>query len=188
MSGLEVVGAVVGVSSLGLQLASTIQTYVESAMDASYRFSELASEISATASIVRQIYNLLEDDKAANGAEPGGARAVLSDDGQWKIQSLLRRCETVYKAVVRVLVSAAAPPSGRTRTLLTNVGIDDLTVVKLHRVATKAQWPWLEPRIKACNDQLAALKVDLLLHLQVASLAKIQMGYVPARRLPASRS
>lgn len=209
---MEAVGLAVGVVSLGLELSTKLQTYIEGVKGAKESLTELSVDVSSTASTLKQLANVIEADKAVNrqetlatastlGADPeragatnddqstdypvpkkdtSGANSVLTEEAQWEIESLARRCETVYYAIIRVLVSATSPSGkGGRRALSANiVGIGDLTASRIRKLGQKLVWPWLEPRLKACQQQLGGLKLSLLLRLQVATLAAIQMRYV----------
>ncbi|KAM0325503.1 hypothetical protein ACHAQA_007490 [Verticillium albo-atrum] len=210
---MEVVGLAVGVVGLGLDLSTRLQTYIEGVKDAGDRLSELASDVSATASTVQQLASLLEDDRTAvvAGKQPQAAVGVqdshnqpsgepdeesiesrlplpnlqllFTDEGRWATEAALRRCKKTYDAIVTILVSATADSAGRTQALLSNVGLSDLTAAKLARLKTKAKWPWLEPRVKACLKQLKAVKLDLLLNLHIANLAKHKLSHQSQPRI-----
>ena len=89
-----------------------------------------------------------------------------------EIEATLRRCSQAYNVLVSVLVSATSESFSRTQKALATAGLGDLTAARLARLTSRVKWPWLEPRIKACQKQLKAVKVDLLLNLHIASLAK----------------
>lgn len=178
---MEAAGLAVGVVSLGLDLATRLQTYIEAVRDAGDRLSELSADVSATASIVRQIADLLSAHQQKPDYHACSAPSqppILTARGVSDIEAQLRRCDKAYKVIIDILIRATSgavnPPA-----FATAVGLSDLTASKLGKLASRAKWPWLEPRIKACQKQLKSIKVDLLLSLQIASLARHRLGYKP---------
>lgn len=205
---MEAAGLAVGVVSLGLDLATRLQAYIEGVQGAAYRLNEITADVSATASIVRQLADLLEADKdalpqpqrkvdtpsigsasdsdatvfgAPSPVAPASQRQqqhpVFSAKGIVEIEAVLRRCDQAYRVLVRVLVSATSESFSRTQKVLASAGLGDLTAARLARLTSRAKWPWLEPRIKACQKQLKSIKVDLLLSLHIASLARHRNRY-----------
>jgi len=199
---MEAAGLAVGVVSLGLDLATRLQAYIEGVQGAGDHLRDVAGDVSATASIVRQLADLLEADKATAAlplpkqhqsdtrsvqssqesdstvfgpSSPLPApkqQPVFSEKGLVEIEAALRRCDQAYGVLVRVLVSATSESFTRTQKVFANAGLSDLTASRLARLTSRAKWPWLEPRIRACQKQLKSIKVDLLLSLHIASLAK----------------
>ncbi|KAJ3459757.1 hypothetical protein MRS44_015830 [Fusarium solani] len=161
---MEAAGLAVGVVDLGLQLATTLQTYVEGVAGAEDRLRELSFDVASTASTLKQLEDMLNADKAV---------------GRHDIYSLSRRCEKVYQGIVRVIVGASAPPSTKGKAIARNVGLSDLTATRLAHFGWNMKWPWVEPRVKACQEELRWLKMDLLLHLQVATVARIHLQQSP---------
>lgn len=197
---MEAAGLAVGVVSLGLDLATRLQIYIDGVKGAGDRVSELTANVSATASVVQQLAALVEADaqekrpknksnlqKCEDGTGPEplveeSHGSIFTSEGVYQIEALLRRCDRIYKAIVTLIGSATTDGFLGTRTLLTGVGVGDLTARRLARLKTKALWPWLEPRVQTCVKQLEAVKVDLLLNLQIASLAQCRIGWVPLGR------
>lgn len=80
---MEAVGLAAGIVSLGLDLGTRLHTYVEGVKGAGTLLSALAADVSATASIVRQLADLL--------SAPSSAR-LFTPEGTADIESVLRRC------------------------------------------------------------------------------------------------
>lgn len=176
---MEAAGLAVGVVGLGLQLATTLQTYVEGVAGAENRLRELSFDVASTASTLKQLQDMLDADNAAiENTSPGQSAdsvTIFTDQGRRDIYSLSRRCEKVYQGILRVIVGASAPPSATGKSIARNVGLSDLTATRLVQFSRDLKWPWVEPRVKVCQEELRWLKMDLLLHLQVATVARIHL-------------
>ncbi|KAM0426058.1 hypothetical protein ACHAPT_008689 [Fusarium lateritium] len=176
---MEAAGLAIGVVGLGLQLATTLQTYVEGVAGAEDRLRELSFDVASTASTLKQLEDMLDADKAVventNSDQTVDSVTIFTDQGRRDIYSLSRRCEKVYQGIVRVILNVSAPPSARSKAIAANVGISDLTATRLMQFGRSLKWPWVEPRVKACQEELRWLKMDLLLHLQVATVARIHL-------------
>ena len=176
---MEAAGLAVGVVGLGLQLATTLQTYVEGVAGAEDRLRELSFDVASPASTLKQLEDMLDADKAVveNTSSDQGSTGttIFTDQGRHDIYSLSRRCEKVYQGIVRVIVGASAPPSAKGKAIARNVGLSDLTATRLAHFGRNMKWPWVEPRVKACQEELRWLKMGLLLHLQVATVARIHL-------------
>lgn len=164
---MEAVGLAAGIVSLGLDLGTRLQTYVEGVKGAGDRLSAIAADVSATASIVRQLADLLTE---------ADSLGLFTDQGVSDIDAILRRCRRAYGVIVDVLLGVTKGASSRTHAVLTVAGLSELTAARLARLSSRARWPWLEPRVKACQTELRAVKMDLLLVLHVAGLARHRMS------------
>ncbi|UPL00438.1 hypothetical protein LCI18_011372 [Fusarium solani-melongenae] len=180
---MEAAGLAVGVVALGLQLATTLQTYAEGVAGAEDRLRELSFDVASTASTLKQLRDMLDADNAVVEKTSPGQSAdpvtIFTDQGRRDIYSLSRRCEKVYQGILRVIVGASAPPSATGKSIARNVGLSDLTATRLIQFSRDLKWPWVEPRVKACQEELRWLKVDLLLHLQVATVARTHLQQSP---------
>ena len=158
---MEAVGLAAGVVSLGLDLSTRLHTYVEGVKGFADRLSAVAAAVSATASIVRQLADLL---------------GLFTAQGVADIEAVLRRCRHAYGVIVDILLGVSTGASTRTHTILTAAGLSELSAARLSRLSSRARWPWLEPRLNACLLELETIKMDLLLSLHVAALAKHRMA------------
>ncbi|KAF4976449.1 hypothetical protein FZEAL_6887 [Fusarium zealandicum] len=182
---MEAAGLAVGVVGFGLQLATTLQVYIEGVAGVDDRLRELSFDVASTASTLKQLQDMLEADKAAVAANESAALdqnnndtqnpTIFAAEGIRDIQSLSRRAEKVYKGIIRIIVRASSPASSRSKEFATNIGMSDLSVTRLTQLGRDLKWPWLEPRVKKCQDELRWLKMDLLLHLSIAALAKSRL-------------
>ncbi|ROT37797.1 hypothetical protein SODALDRAFT_324298 [Sodiomyces alkalinus F11] len=176
---METAGLIVGVVSFGLQLATTLQTYVEVVAGAADRIEALTADVGSTASALKQLQDILDADKAAEEAARA-AVTVFKEQGRRDIESLAFRCEKTYRAIIHVIVSATAPPSERRRIIVAKLGISDITFARLAELGRNLKWPWVEPRVKACQEELRWLRMSLVLHLQIGTLARYQLGVANA--------
>ncbi|RSL55632.1 hypothetical protein CEP53_007023 [Fusarium sp. AF-6] len=180
---MEATGLAVGVVGLGLQLATTLQTYVEGVAGTEDRLRELSFDVASTASTLKQLEDMLDADKAAaentSINQASDSVTVFTDQGRRDVYLLSRRCEKVYQGILAVMVSASSPPSAKVKAIAANVGLSDLTTTRLAQFGRALKWPLIESRVKTCLEELRWLKMDLLLHLQVATVARIQLKGSP---------
>ncbi|KAJ4324573.1 hypothetical protein N0V84_003852 [Fusarium piperis] len=173
---MEAASLAVGVVALGLQLATTLQTYVEGVAGAEDRLRELSFDVASTASTLKQLMDMLDADKVvAENRQGPHSVPIFTDQGRRDIYSLSRRCEKVYQGILLVIVGASAPPSAKGKAIASNIGLSGLTVTRLAQFGRDLKWPLVEPRVKACQEELRWLKMDLLLHLQVATIARVAL-------------
>ncbi|KAK8045371.1 hypothetical protein PG993_005395 [Apiospora rasikravindrae] len=164
---LGAAGSIVGIVAFGLKLATTLQTYVETVADAEQTLQDIAFEVSTTASALKQLQDLIEADALATQEN---RLPVLNANGKREIESLGRKCETVYQAIVHLLVkSNGADVEGH---LAKSTSIADLEALKTKTLFGKLKWPWVEKKIKKHQGELRWLKMSLLLHIQIAQLAQ----------------
>ncbi|RSL78144.1 hypothetical protein CEP51_008463 [Fusarium floridanum] len=176
---MEAAGLAVGVVGLGLQLATTLQTYVEGVAGTEDRLRELSFDVASTASTLKQLEDMLDADKAAaentSINQASDSVTIFTDQGRRDVYLLSRRCEKVYQGILAVIVSASSPPSAKVKAIAANVGLSDLTTTRLAQFVRALKWPLIESRVKTCLEELRWLKMDLLLHLQVATIARVQL-------------
>lgn len=160
-------GSILGVAAFGLQLSTSIHTYVEAVWEAKDRLRDVAIDINSTASTLRQLQCLIDADEAQT-------IKVFRDDGLDEINNLATSCGKVYSLIVILLTKAGTPKKGGK---VSAESIDPLAL-KTSVLTRHMQWSWLAPRIKRCQGQLRLFKTKLLLNLQLAQLARNQLGYV----------
>jgi len=169
--------SIVEVIDFGLQLATILQSYIETSRDAKDGLLEVVSDVNSTASTLKQLQDLLKaDDTTQNVLE----KQVFTTEGRQAIKTMTTQCRRLQTTLV-VLLSKAGPTSGKgkgkgkRKTTFSSVGNKMLQVSSLTR---DLNWDWLEQRIGRCQEQFNWLKIRLLLTLQLASLARFQIGYV----------
>ncbi|KAI1876006.1 uncharacterized protein JN550_001502 [Neoarthrinium moseri] len=166
---LGAAGSIVGIVSFGLQFATSLQTYLEAVAGAEESMQDIAFDINATASALKQLHDLIEADKAATGNET----RILNSKGVEEVLRLSAQCEKVYTLTMGLIAKAARPKfDGQSGGPAVTAKWEDFKAATLCR---RLRWPWLEPRIKKCQDQLRWLKVTLLFQLQLAQVARMQL-------------
>lgn len=108
------------------------------------------------------------------------AAPIFNIDGVRDIKRLSDRCKRIYGVIIILLNEAAEGSENKKgKRDLSADGLDDLSL-KLNKLGfrRKLAWPWLEPRIKRCQQELRQVKLDLFLHIQVENLAQFQIQFV----------
>ncbi|RSL51309.1 hypothetical protein CEP51_015226 [Fusarium floridanum] len=170
---IGVAGSIVGIVAFGLQLGVTLQTHIEAAVEASDRLQEIAFEINSTAAVLSQLQAVMKKD--CDATVP-----VFNTDGLRDIKRLSDRCKRIYNVIIILLNEAAeGSENKKLERKVSADGIEDLSL-KLNKLGLrrKLAWPWLEPRIKRCQEELRQVKLDLFLHIQVVNLAQYQIQFV----------
>lgn len=163
---IGVASGIVGIFGFGLQLATTLQTYVEAVLEAPERLRDIAFEVSSTASALKQLQDIIDsenkDDREANGTDDIVRRPkVFKHDGRKEIETLAAQCGKVYVVIVG-LVAKAGPSDAKGKAKADTIDVQVLTAFNISRSLI---WPWVEPRIKRCQEQLRWLKMSLLFNL-----------------------
>lgn len=154
-----------GVVDFGLQLATTIHTYVEAVWEAKDRLRDVAIDINSTASTLKQLQALIDADRVQ-------VTKVFKDEGLQEVRDLATSVKKVYSLIVILLTKAGTPESrGKVLAESVNPVILNTSVLTRHM-----RWSWLAPRGKRVQVQLRLLKTKLLLNLQLANLARVQLG------------
>lgn len=169
---LAAAASIAGIVGFGLQLATTLLTYVESVMEAEERLRDVAFDVNSTASALKQLQEIIDTDGVATNTDQ--TPRVFKDEGLKEIEVMAVECEKVYTSIV-VFVSKAGTGGGKGKVSSTSV---DVRALKAFSLSRNLKWPWLEPRIKRCQDKLRWLKMNLLFNLQLASLARLQIRSV----------
>lgn len=168
---LGAAGSIAGIVSFGLQLATTLQTYIETMLEAEERLRDITFEINSTASALRQLQDILDDDKRGTGVGKLSPK-VFKNEGRREIEAIAQKCGKVYRTIV-LLVNKAANLGPKN---MVSTASSDVVQLKISSLTRMMKWPWVEPHIKRCQEQLRWLKMSLLFNLQLASLARLQLG------------
>ncbi|KAG8169258.1 hypothetical protein KVR01_000003 [Diaporthe batatas] len=178
---MEAAASIVGIVSFGLGLAKSLQTFVETVIEAEETIVLIVSEVHATASTLKRLQDFIEQDKSA-GKEQHRA-TVLNDTGLKEIGVCASQCQRIYVQII-VLIEKASIQNGedgsKGKGPQTSAADDpNATALRLDvfsknvtKLGRKMRWPWLEPRIKRCQEHLGRLKVSLMLSLQVFLIAE----------------
>jgi hypothetical protein len=169
MEALGATGSVVGIVGFGLQTAGTLQTYAEASLEVDDRIRDIANDISATASALQRLQAVISHDEKV----PEGK--VFSIEGLKSVNKISSQCDAVFKRVVELLIKAGNP-GGQ----LSNADrAKDLKLSTLDHL----KWPWLEPKISRCRQELERLLIKLLLILQISNLANQQTLCEPPKEV-----
>ncbi|RDL35254.1 uncharacterized protein BP5553_07185 [Venustampulla echinocandica] len=166
MEALGAAGSIIGIAGFGLQIATTLQTYAEATLEADDRIRDIANDISATASALQRLQAVItRDENLKNGK-------VFSVEGLKSVNKIASQCDTVFKRTVELLNKAGKPEEE----LANAERSKELKISTLGYL----KWPWLEPKIMRCRQELERLLVKLFLFLQISSLA-VQQASVDIR-------
>jgi hypothetical protein len=167
ISALGLASSVVGIAGFGLQIATTLQTYTEAALEADDRMRDIAFDISNAASPLRLLQDVITED------EKTPETIVFNAEGLKAIQAIVLRCDAAFRRTVDLLNKAGRPGAQ----LSNSQRAPDLRISTLDHL----KWPWLEPKIARCGRELERIFVKLLVMLQIANLARQQKPYVTPR-------
>lgn len=178
-------GSILRIVTTGVQLGTTLQTYMELAREAEHELHDIAFDVNATATALKQLHAIIDTDRDQSDSTV----AVFKDDGVREVEMLALKCHTIYNNVTVLIQraghsgSAGADSGGgsysRSVPAADGVALDPMSPRPLTLIA-KLQWPWLRPQILRCCQQLNWLKVSLLFTLQIASIAHWQMRWASA--------
>ena len=158
----------------GTQLATALQTCLEVSSAARDTLQEVSSDVSATAAVLAQLQHVLYSNQG-----------ILKEEGLVEVNSLAQKCHLLFNIII-ALVQAASDTDGEgnlkagpNAPSIREKAVDmALRPGALVNIAPKMDADWLEPRIDRCQTQLCYLKMTVLLHLQIAKLAKLHDGSV----------
>jgi hypothetical protein len=184
---MEAAASVIGIVSFGLGLAKSLQAFVDSVIEAEETIILIVAEVNATASTLNRLQEFIDQDKAAS--EEQHQATVLNDTGLKEIGACALQCQRIYVQIIVLIEKASmqdgegrsrdvppqAPAAGDPKAAAVRLEVFSKNVTKLGR---KMRWPWLEPRIKRCQEHLGRLKISLMLSLQVFFIAGRISRYV----------
>lgn len=184
---MEAAASIVGIVSFGLGLAKSLQAFVDSVIEAEETIILIVAEVNATASTLKRLQDFIEQDKATS--EQQHRATVFNDLGLKEIGACALQCQKIYVQIIVLIEKASmqdgkegskdvrpqAPAAGDPNAAAVRLAVFSKNVTKLGR---KMRWPWLEPRIKRCQEHLGRLKVSLMLSLQVFFIAESRSRYV----------
>lgn len=184
---MEAAASVVGIVSFGLGLAKSLQAFIDSVIEAEETITLIVAEVNTTASTLKRLQDVIDQDKAASEEEHRAT--VFNSIGVKEVDACALQCQKIHVQII-VLIEKASMPNGEDGSKdigsqgpaadgpvepAIRLAVFSKNVTKLGR---KMRWPWLEPRIKRCQEHLGHLKLSLLLSLQVFSIAQSRSRYV----------
>lgn len=181
---MEPIGAtasILGIASFGLGLAKSLQAFIDSVIEAEETIILIVAEVNSTASTLRDLQDFIDRDRAASKEEHRAT--VFSTTGIKEVSTCALQCQRIYVQIIILIEKAsmqvgedgskdAGPQSPAAADLNTRLAVFNKHITKLGR---KMRWPWLEPRIKRCQEHLGRLKASLMLRLLVVSIAQTRV-------------
>lgn len=155
---MDLASGIIGISSFGLQLSSTLYTYSATAIHASEDIPELAGHITLTAQILKSVASTISSASTTD---------LISNEAKTQALDVMKRCEGLFSSISATLDKKV------------EIGKDGTVRVKK---SSRLAWPLKEARFEGQKRKLEGLKVDLLLLLNVLQLAeRYAKGYVYAQ-------
>lgn len=192
MEAAEATATIAGIVSFGLGLAKSLQALIDSVIEAEETITLVVAEVNATASTLKHLQDFIDQDKAASEEEPRAT--VFNSTSIKEIRACALQCQKIYVQII-VLIEKASMQAGDDESKETGTKppvADELNkqAVRLEalsknvtKLGRKMRWPWLEPRIKRCQEHLVRLKVSLMFSLQVFLIAESRARYVQDFRI-----
>ncbi|KAM3549195.1 hypothetical protein MY1884_008848 [Beauveria asiatica] len=180
---LTAAGSILHIVTTGVQLATTLQTYMELAREAEHELHDIVFDVNATAVALKQLHTIIDADRDLSDR----SAAVFKDHGVREVEMLALKCHSIYNNVALLIHRASHSDSadadrGRSSSSVPaaapaadEAALDPTTLRPLTLIG-KLRWPWLRPRILRCREQLNWLKLSLLFTLQIANIAQWQMS------------
>ena len=174
MEGLAAAASIVGIVSLGIQLAQILQTQLDDIKDTDERLVQLVTEIKGTAYSISQLRDFLQEEE-----EKSPNDRILVDEGRAEFIRIIERCRVVYRNCVTLLAKAGttalAAVDDFERNIKRKVNLKADYEVTLDIEVSSLQhlmYPLRKSKIERCSADLDRLKLLLILMLSTASLAK----------------
>ncbi|OHW94831.1 hypothetical protein CSPAE12_06427 [Colletotrichum incanum] len=156
-----------GIANLGQQLATKLVAYEIGTSNSDYEIHSLIEDILATATALGELREFLAAD----------ARAILpvyKHAGREAIEDLATRCGKVYTTIIRSVYRASLAAKVVEDVDFEALGPEDLKASRLIAIRANMNWTLVSKAFEATELQLRWLKASLLLHLQVANIARLQ--------------
>ncbi|KAK1996875.1 hypothetical protein LX36DRAFT_682120 [Colletotrichum falcatum] len=158
-----------GIADLGRRLATRLAAYEIGTSGSNSDIHGLAEDVLATAAALDELRDFLAADAARAASPPVYTRA-----GREAVEDLAARCAAVYATVVRAVYRASLAAKVVEGVDFGALDPRDLRPSRLVAVKASMKWELVEDAIDGCGLRLRWLKASLLLHLQVANIARLQ--------------
>lgn len=103
MDPLSAASGIIGIVAFGMQLATTLQTYMELTIEANEALHDIVFDINATASTLKQLQDIIDDDKEA--AMRDSRRHVFQN--VTNVEVLALKCKKVYVKIIELVLKAS---------------------------------------------------------------------------------
>ncbi|KAK1465306.1 hypothetical protein CCUS01_07712 [Colletotrichum cuscutae] len=157
-----------GIAKLGVQLATKLAIYQLGTSGSDSDIHSLSDDVLATAAALSQLREFL----AADALE---VSPVYRYDGREAIEDLATRCGKVYTTIIRSVYRASLAVKALKDVDFESLSTEDLKASRLHAISDNMDWDMVEEAIETSEVQLRWLKASLLLHIQVAGIAGLQI-------------
>lgn len=168
--------------AVGAQVATSLQICLEVSWAARRSLKEITPTVSATAAVLGQLQDVLYPNQGNDGHP-----RIFKEEGLIEVNCLAKKCHLLFKIIIALVQASAGDinngkesdvnpdtPSIREKAIDPALGSSTL----MANMASKIDDDWLEPRIERCCVELHYLRMTVLLHLQIAKLAKLYDGSV----------
>ncbi|KAF9779916.1 hypothetical protein IL306_001085 [Fusarium sp. DS 682] len=157
------------VAQLGTNLASKLNLHSEGCRKSSQRLPKLVSLINSTASTLRQLHDLIQQNEK-----------VFTEACMQDLNSLAAKCRVLYVGVLTLIARKTQSISGdKDSKTLSDEQIEKLLACLANMSVWRTEaWNWLEPRFKICRQELKQVKFELVLRYLLGSIARLQMELV----------
>ncbi|KAK1654621.1 hypothetical protein BDP81DRAFT_86034 [Colletotrichum phormii] len=157
-----------GIAKLGVQLATKLAIYHLGTSGSDCDIHNLSDDVLATAAALSQLREFL----AADALE---FSPVYQYAGREAIEDLATRCGKVYNTLIRSVYRASLAVKVVKDVDFETLITEDLKASRLRAISDNMDWEVIEEVIETSEVQLRWLKASLLLHMQVAGIAGLQI-------------
>ncbi|KAJ3514410.1 hypothetical protein NM208_g15067 [Fusarium decemcellulare] len=122
--------------------------------------------------MLKQLQGLIEEDRDAD-------TTLFNANGVRDVERLSKKCNKIYGGIVILLNKASEDgDKGQIKMETTANAIPDASIKTINlSFRRRMAWSWLEPRIHRCQQELRQVKLDLLLQVQVITLAQFKIKH-----------
>lgn len=169
VSAVGVVGSVVGIVSLGIELARVLQGQIDQVATAKDRLAQFVFEIKATALALTDLQDLLLSTRNPRDR-------LFNDKGYDDIKLFVDRCTIVYRNIAALISKAGTACLAKVDDFVNKkqngpAKLDLSLDIELSK-ADHLLWPFKLAKVEQYVADLERLKLHLILMLNVAALAK----------------
>ena len=158
MDGVSLAASVLAIATAGVQISIKLVSFSNQVATAPSRIRSIGSDVSTTSNVLQQLSELMTK---REGQE---AISIFSDDGLQNTQASAGACQTIFVELEDALRRCSKQLSERSGSKLPAAHI---TLSKLEAL----KWPFLQPEINSLHTELKGARDNLMLILQVTTLA-----------------
>ncbi|KAH7112915.1 hypothetical protein B0J11DRAFT_183648 [Dendryphion nanum] len=150
----EIIGlaaSIIQIAGAGASLSKSLYNYVGSAVCADQQLADIAGDVEITANALDSVGEVFQDETSSSTVSK---KAVID------AHSLIKRCESVFAEIHRVIEKRRRPTTKEGKKGLSAFG--------------KLSWPLKEQKIQLLQTRLESLKNSLILLFHVLQLANVQ--------------